>query len=224
MSTTAGAMPGDVPATQAADDKMYNKITWHILPLLVHLLSLQLHGPHEYRVRAVADEGSAAVQRPYFRVRRRIFFVSYALCEVPSNLLLARWGFRNLMLRIMVLWGLASACMMFVSTPMQFYVLRFILGMFEAGFVPGVLYYFTLWYPSQRRASVVALFIAAFVTGPMVSGPLAGFILQHMDQLGGPAWLAVAVPGRGLAERGARRRLLSLSQRQAAGRQMADRR
>ncbi|TDN07528.1 MFS transporter, partial [Lactobacillus crispatus] len=96
-----------------------------------------------------------------------VFFISYALSEVPSNMLLAKWGARTTMLRIMLLWGLASAWMMFVSTATQFYVLRFVLGAFEAGFVPGVLYYFTLWYPSHRRAQVTALFIAAFVTGPM---------------------------------------------------------
>src|ERR1700749_317149 len=83
-----------------------------------------------------------------------IFFVGYFLFEVPSNLLLERIGARKTLLRIMVLWGLAAAAMMFVSTPFQFYVVRFLLGVFEAGFFPGVILYFTYWYPSVRRARV----------------------------------------------------------------------
>src|SRR4029077_1366475 len=74
-----------------------------------------------------------------------IFFIGYFLFEVPSNLLLERIGARKTLLRIMVLWGLAATAMMFVSTPLQFYVVRFLLGAFEAGFFPGVILYFTYW-------------------------------------------------------------------------------
>ena len=86
-----------------------------------------------------------------------IFFVGYFLFEVPSNLLLEKIGARKTLLRIMVLWGLAATAMMFVSTPLQFYVVRFLLGAFEAGFFPGVILYFTYWYPSVLRTHLPAL-------------------------------------------------------------------
>ncbi|MFP3526253.1 MFS transporter, partial [Pantoea sp. SIMBA_072] len=80
-----------------------------------------------------------------------LFFVGYIIFEVPSNLILQRVGAKLWIARIMITWGLLSACTMFVSTTTQFYVLRFLLGAAEAGFLPGVLYYLTMWYPTYRR-------------------------------------------------------------------------
>lgn len=121
-----------------------------------------------------------------------IFFVGYAVFEIPSNLMLAKIGVRATLLRIMGLWGLASAAMMFVTTPAQFYVLRFLIGVFEAGFAPGVLFYLTLWFPSQRRAQATALFFMAFGAAPVVAGPIAGFTMTYLDgalSLHGWQWL-----------------------------------
>ncbi len=110
-----------------------------------------------------------------------IFFIGYFLFEVPSNLLLDRIGARKTLLRIMVLWGLAASAMMLVSTPLQFYVVRFLLGVFEAGFFPGVILYFTYWYPSVRRGQVIAIFMSATTIGSLIAGPLCGFILKYFD-------------------------------------------
>ena len=85
-----------------------------------------------------------------------LFFVGYALCEVPSNLLLLRFGARRWLARIMFTWGLLAAGMMFVRTPLEFNVLRFLLGMAEAGFFPGIIYYMTLWFPAKMRARAVS--------------------------------------------------------------------
>jgi len=119
------------------------------------LVADRLHGrlsrPHQYRFCAAADEANLAVRRPVYGLGAGIFFIGYFLFEVPSNLLLEKIGARKTLLRIMVLWGLAATAMMFVSTPLQFYVVRFLLGAFEAGFFPGVILYFTYWYPSVRR-------------------------------------------------------------------------
>ncbi|MCP4616741.1 MAG: MFS transporter [Bradyrhizobium sp.] len=114
-----------------------------------------------------------------------IFFVGYFLFEVPSNLLLERIGARKTLLRIMVLWGFAAAAMMFVSTPLQFYVVRFFLGAFEAGFFPGVILYFTYWYPSVRRGQVIAIFMSATTIVSVIAGPLCGAILKYFDGFGG---------------------------------------
>jgi len=114
-----------------------------------------------------------------------IFFVGYFLFEVPSNLLLERIGARKTLLRIMVLWRLAASAMMFVSTPLQFYAVRFLLGVFEAGFFPGVILYFTYWYPSVRRGQVIAIFMSATTIGSLIAGPLCGFILKYFDGFAG---------------------------------------
>jgi MFS family permease len=114
-----------------------------------------------------------------------IFFIGYFLFEVPSNLLLEKIGARKTLLRIMVLWGLAACAMMFVSTPFQFYMVRFLLGVFEAGFFPGVILYFTYWYPSVRRGQVIAIFMSATTIVSVIAGPLCGFILKYFDGLSG---------------------------------------
>jgi sugar phosphate permease len=121
-----------------------------------------------------------------------IFFVGYFLFEVPSNLLLERIGARKTLLRIMVLWGLVASAMMFVTTPLQFYVVRFLLGVFEAGFFPGVILYFTYWYPSVRRGQVIAIFMSATTIVSLIAGPLCGFVLKYFDgfaSLHGWQWL-----------------------------------
>jgi MFS family permease len=118
-----------------------------------------------------------------------IFFIGYFLFEVPSNLLLDRIGARKTLLRIMVLWGLAASAMMLVSTPLQFYVVRFLLGVFEAGFFPGVILYFTYWYPSVRRGQVIAIFMSATTIG------CGSQILRWIRR---SSWLAMAVPGTGI--------------------------
>jgi MFS family permease len=124
-----------------------------------------------------------------------IFFIGYFLFEVPSNLLLERIGARKTLLRIMVLWGLAASAMMFVSTPLQFYAVRFLLGVFEAGFFPGVILYFTYWYPSVRRGQVIAIFMSATTIVSLIAGPLCGFVLKYFDGfagLHGWQWLFLA--------------------------------
>ncbi len=186
MSSIADAADVATHPGRAGDaDDLYSKITWRILPLLFVCYLFNYMDRTNIGFAQLQMKDQLAFSDAVFGFGAGVFFISYALSEVPSNMLLARWGARTTMLRIMLLWGLASACMMFVSTATQFYVLRFVLGAFEAGFVPGVLYYFTLWYPSHRRAQVTALFIAAFVTGPMISGPLAGLVLAYLDGAAG---------------------------------------
>jgi ACS family tartrate transporter-like MFS transporter len=113
-----------------------------------------------------------------------LFFIGYALFEVPSNLVLARVGARRWIARIMVTWGLLSAGMMFVHSVTSFYVLRFLLGVAEAGFFPGIIYYLSGWYPATQRARAVSWFMVAIPLTIVIGGPLAGYLLE-MDGLGG---------------------------------------
>ena len=103
-----------------------------------------------------------------------IFFVSYVLFEVPSNVILARVGARLWIARIMISWGLVSASMMFVRGATAFYLLRFTLGAAEAGFFPGIIYVLTRWFPSTERARAIAGFMTAVVVAGMIGGPLSG--------------------------------------------------
>jgi MFS family permease len=113
-----------------------------------------------------------------------VFFVGYVLFEVPSNIVMLKVGARFWITRIMVTWGIISACTMFVNTPTQFYVLRFLLGMAEAGFFPAVLLYLTYWFPSSRRGKVTALFMTGIPMSGVIGGPLSGFIMASMVGVG----------------------------------------
>ena len=117
-----------------------------------------------------------------------LFFIGYALCEVPSNLLLLRFGARRWLARIMFTWGLLAAATMFVRTPLEFNVVRFLLGMAEAGFFPGVLYYLTLWFPAGMRARAVSRFYIALPLSSVVMGALAGWLLGLGGELGMAGW------------------------------------
>ena len=117
-----------------------------------------------------------------------LFFIGYALCEVPSNLLLLRFGARRWLARIMFTWGLLAAAMMFVRTPLEFNVLRFLLGMAEAGFYPGVVYYLTLWFPARMRARAVSRFYVSLPLSSVVMGTLAGWLLGLSGKLGLSGW------------------------------------
>jgi ACS family tartrate transporter-like MFS transporter len=117
-----------------------------------------------------------------------LFFIGYALCEVPSNLLLLRFGARRWLARIMFTWGLLAAAMMFVRSPLEFNALRFLLGMAEAGFYPGVVYYLTLWFPARMRARAVSRFYIALPLSSVVMGSLAGWLLGLGGHLGLSGW------------------------------------
>lgn len=117
-----------------------------------------------------------------------MFFVGYALFEVPSNLLLLRFGVRRWIARIMITWGLIAAAMMFVTTPLHFYVLRFLLGVAEAGFYPAIIYYLSQWYPASMRARSGSRFLIAIPLSGAIGGPLSGWLLGFDGSLGLAGW------------------------------------
>ncbi len=123
-----------------------------------------------------------------------LFFLSYAACEIPSNLLLVRFGASRWIARIMFTWGLLAMGMMFVKTPLQFYAVRFLLGMSEAGFFPGVVFYLSQWFPANVRARTVSRFYVALPLSSVFMGGLAGALLNLQGRMGlaGWQWLFVA--------------------------------
>ena len=110
-----------------------------------------------------------------------IFFIGYFLFEVPSNVILARVGAKPWIARIMISWGLLSSALMFVETEFWFYTLRFLLGVAEAGFFPGIILYLTYWFPASRRARMTAWFMTAIAISNLVGSPISGAILQTLD-------------------------------------------
>ncbi|HXD73196.1 MAG TPA: MFS transporter [Vicinamibacterales bacterium] len=117
-----------------------------------------------------------------------IFFLGYTLLEIPSNVILARVGARLWIARIMITWGIVSAGMMFVRTPLSFYVLRFSLGAAEAGFFPGIIYCLTRWFPRRERARAIAGFMTAVVIAGVIGGPVSGTLLSLNGAAGLAGW------------------------------------
>jgi len=117
-----------------------------------------------------------------------LFFLSYAACEIPSNLLLYRFGARRWIARIMITWGFLAMGMMFVKTPREFYAVRFLLGMAEAGFFPGVVYYLSQWFPANVRARTISRFYVSLPLASVFMGGLAGALLNLQGRLGLAGW------------------------------------
>jgi ACS family tartrate transporter-like MFS transporter len=117
-----------------------------------------------------------------------IFFIGYSMFEIPSNLILARTGARLWIARIMISWGLIATAMMFVRGPISFYVLRFLLGVAEAGFFPGMIFYLSEWFPSEARARAIARFMTAIPVSGIIGGPISGALLGLNGWLGLPGW------------------------------------
>ncbi|MCY1202973.1 putative metabolite transport protein NicT [compost metagenome] len=191
LDAAAGAR---TPASADARDDaaLFRKITWRLMPLLCACYVLNYLDRTNVGYAQLQMKDQLGFSDAVFGLGAGIFFLGYAVFEIPSNLMLAKIGVRATLLRIMGLWGLASAAMMFATTPTQFYVLRFLIGVFEAGFAPGVLFYLTLWFPSRRRAQATALFFMAFGAAPIVAGPIAGLTMTYLDgvlALRGWQWL-----------------------------------
>src|SRR3954469_5358466 len=128
-----------------------------------------------------------------------IFFIGYFLLEVPSNLALHRFGARKWMARIMITWGLISACTMLVQGPLSFYAVRFMLGIAEAGFFPGMILYLSYWFPARERARAVGVFMSAIAISYAIGAPISGWIMSVFAGVARPqgwAWLFIieAIP------------------------------
>ena len=182
---TSGASPRspilEIPAYKA----LFSKIDWRIIPILLIAYMVAYLDRINIGYAQLQMKQTLPFSDAVYGLGAGIFFVGYFLFEVPSNLLLEKIGARKTLLRIMLLWGLTAAAMMFVSMPMQFYVVRFLLGAFEAGFFPGVILYFTYWYPSVRRGQVIAIFMSATTIVSVIAGPMCGAILKYLDGVGG---------------------------------------
>jgi len=170
------------------------KITRRLIPFLFLLYVVAWLDRVNVGFAALQMNADLKFSEAAFGLGSGVFFVGYCLFEVPSNLILARVGARLWISRIMITWGAISAGMMFLRTPAQFCVLRFLLGAAEAGFFPGVVYYLSLWYPQTQRARAIAKFMTAVPVTGLIGGPLSGFLLSLNGKyhLEGWQWLFLA--------------------------------
>ncbi|WP_038902722.1 MFS transporter [Dickeya dadantii] len=171
--------------TPGAIASVYRKITWRLIPFLCLCYLAAYLDRINIGLAKLQMANQLVLSDAAFGLGAGLFFVGYILFEVPSNLILQRVGARIWIARIMISWGLLSAATMFVTTPVQFYVLRFLLGAAEAGFLPGVLYYLTRWFPSWRRSRIISLFMIGLPLSSVVGGPLSGWIMSHFDSVHG---------------------------------------
>jgi D-galactonate transporter len=162
----------------------YKKIAWRLIPFLVFLFVLAWIDRVNVGFAKLQMLHDLQFSEAIYGLGAGIFFVGYFLFEVPSNLLLEKIGARKTLARITILWGLTSMAMVYVKTPVTFYLIRFFLGVFEAGFFPGVVLYLTFWFPAARRARVNGLFMTSFAIAGVVGGPFAGLIMSSMDGVG----------------------------------------
>ncbi|HVW75915.1 MAG TPA: MFS transporter [Rhizomicrobium sp.] len=155
------------------------KLHWRLMPTLLMMYVLAFLDRANVGYAKMGLEANAGVGETAFAFGASIFFVGYAFLEVPSNLILHRIGARIWLARIMVTWGLVSAACAFVQTPFQFYAVRFLLGITEAGFFPGVIFYLTYWYPSAARARSIGLFYYGAPLALTFGGPISGQLVAH---------------------------------------------
>ena len=164
------------------------KAGWRLLPFLLLLYIIAWLDRVNVGFAALQMNEDLGFSAAVYGFGAGVFFVGYALCEVPSNLLLVRFGARRWIARIMITWGIISTAMMFVQGPLSFYVLRFLLGVAEAGFLPGILYYLSHWFPSRERARAVSWFMVAIPVSTVIGAPLSGLLLELDGTLGLMGW------------------------------------
>ena len=171
--------------TQAREARAFAKAAVRLVPFLTIAYTLNYMDRNNVGFAALTMNRETGLTATEFGFGAGILFLGYSAFEVPSNLALYRFGARRWISRIMITWGLVSAATAFVGSAWSWYVLRFLLGLAEAGFFPGIILYLTYWFTARERAWVVACFMAASPINGMLGLPLSGAIMQFMDQVGG---------------------------------------
>jgi len=177
-----------MPGESAAGSSALGKVSWRILPLLALGYGFAFIDRVNISFAAPSMNRDLRFSAAIYGLGGGLFFLSYALFEVPSNLLLVRLGARRWFARIMIAWGVLATAMMLVRTPGEFYTLRLLLGVAEAGFFPGVVYYLTRWFPPEARGRAIAGFYVASPLSTVVMGGLAGSLLALQGRWGLAGW------------------------------------
>ncbi|MCJ2025057.1 MFS transporter [Methylobacterium sp. J-067] len=200
MPVQAATAPGSTASSDKSFiDKTYAKVFWRLVPFLMLCYIVAYLDRVNVGFAKLQMSKELGFSETAYGLGAGIFFLGYFLFEVPSNIILHRVGARVWIARIMITWGLISGAFVFVNSEASFYAMRFLLGLAEAGFYPGVILYVTSWFPSHRRARVITVFMAAIPVSGVFGNPLSGWIMDTFHEthgLSGWQWMFLleAVP------------------------------
>src|SRR3954469_3588203 len=184
----AAATASSSPAKSALETSTIRAISWRLIPFLMLAYFLAYLDRVNLGFAALTMNAELKFSPLVFAWGAGIFFIGYFIFEVPSNLALEKFGASRWIARIMVTWGIISAAMALVSGELSFYVLRFLLGVAEAGFFPGIILYLTYWYPAEYRARFLAAFAVAVPVSTVVGAPISGLLLGLDGLMGLKGW------------------------------------
>src|SRR5688572_354639 len=166
-------------------ERTRRRVTWRLLPYLLVLYLIAYIDRTNIGVAKLQMQSELNFTDSVIGFGAGIFFIGYFILEIPGTLIVERWSARKWLARIIVSWGILATMMGFIQDATQFYIVRFLLGLAEAGFFPGVIVYLSHWFPYRHRAKTVAMFMAAIPVANIVGAPISGLIL-------GINWLDVA--------------------------------
>jgi ACS family tartrate transporter-like MFS transporter len=179
---------GGAGASISMGTKVIRKLRIRILPFVFVLFIVALIDRNNIGFAALTMNKELAITSQQFGLIFGIFFFGYFIFEIPSNLLLHKIGARVWIARILISWGLVAMLTGFVHTVHQLYIVRFLLGLAEAGYFPGIILYLTYWFPQREQARALALFVAANPVMTILGSPVSGLILDHVHWLGVSSW------------------------------------
>ncbi|QKZ05148.1 MFS transporter [Pseudomonas eucalypticola] len=176
--------------TSSVRDAVYRRITLRLIPFIFVCYLFNYLDRVNVGFAKLQMLDALKFSETIYGLGAGIFFIGYVLCGLPSNLALTRFGPRRWIAVMMLAWGGLSTCLLFVTTPMEFYVLRLLTGAAEAGFFPGIVLYLSQWFPNARRGRIMALFMSAIPVSGLLGSPFSGWILNHfaVGQHGLAAW------------------------------------
>ncbi|SEA57050.1 MAG: MFS transporter [Paraburkholderia sp.] len=177
--------PGAGAPPSTFEEATYRKVAWRLTPLLMLCYVVAYLDRVNVGFAKLQMTADLNLSDAVYGFGAGIFFVGYFLFEVPSNIILHKVGARVWIARIMASWGIVSMLTMFVTTPTMFYVMRFLLGLAEAGFFPGIILYLTYWYPAHRRGRMTTWFMTAIALSGVIGGPVSGYILKNFNGMNG---------------------------------------
>ncbi len=170
------------------ETKTIRKVQIRIIPFIFLLYIVAFLDRINIGFAALTMNKELAITSQQFGLIFGIFFVGYFLCEIPSNLMLHRIGARVWIARILITWGVVAALTGLVHGVHQLYIVRFLLGLAEAGYFPGIVLYLTYWFRQREQAQTLALFLTGLPVASIVGSPVSGFILDHVHWLGVSSW------------------------------------
>ena len=175
---------GEVQGAGEFERATYSKVTWRLMPYLFLCYILAYVDRVNVSFAKLQMQQDLGMSDSAFGLGAGIFFVGYFFFEVPCNVIMQKIGARLWLGPIMIVWGVVSASTLFVRSAFGFYAIRFLLGMVESGFFPGVILYLTFWYTRKHRARMVAAFMSAVPLSGVVASPISGWILERMSGVG----------------------------------------